>query len=53
MCYKFQAEYKKSLDWFKVADQGYGLKSLEEMAFGLKRQEEYIEASRSLSEIDE
>ena len=51
-CYKFQAEYKKSLDWFKVAyDQGYGLKSLEEMAFGLKRQEEYIEAIQAFQKL--
>jgi peptidoglycan-associated lipoprotein len=51
-CYKFQAEYKKSLDWFKVAyDQGYGLKSLEEMAFGLKRQEEYTEAIQAFQKL--
>lgn len=52
-CYKYQAEYKSSLQWFKIAyEKGYGFKALEELAFGLKQQEDYQEAIQAFKKLE-
>lgn len=51
-CFQYQADYNNSLAWYKIAyEKNYGLKALEQYAYGLKQAEDYDEAIEAFQKL--